>query len=190
MIEWNTKLKTSEGDVSIKDIATKYSGNDSGDFRYSQFTAQTKTDRRIVASPTHSWIYPESDIFVMNEMEDWVRLKGLYFHKPHQIGFETWYSRKNPKKNRFSITTDPSQKFLCMGSSKLVWKSCNDLLKEGLGVDKGVNYFKSLKEETICYEYFGTLKKFDPRMKFFSVHADISYGVCTSEGIVLGSNTC
>lgn len=188
MLDWSNKILTDRGIMTLKEIATTYSGKTVKDYHNRWFTSQIKTDKRFVSQAKNFRISPNIDMRVKNEHGEWVPLEYLYFHGSTEYIFKVYFFTPNLKNNssfnnnEFIIRCLPRQMFLVYGSSTLKWKK----LSQFNGISK--EYMKLHNEHLHYSEYMGTVKT-NCRTQLVSIKATDSLGVCLDPGIVVLSTT-
>ena len=183
MLDWNQKVLTQEGPISLKEMATTFSGKIPKDYHNRPYTAQPKTDRRIIQQAKSFWIDVKREFLLLNERGEWKPMEGLYFHGSTEVIFKTHFFASDLMKkcgkrvNEIVIKSNPLQQILIIGSQKLKWSPVNSF--QGIG-----QTFAVIKNPEIDRaEYMGSVKSYTST-QFVSVIAKDSMGVCLDPGIV------
>jgi len=186
VLTFNNKLITNKGSISIKDLATKYSGLRSVNLNNRWYTAKIKTDYRIVAQAKNFQIVPKEKFLVMNEKGEWKKLNYIYFYGSSGYYFNVQFftpnliNKKPFKTNQYSLKCHLRQRILVFHGDKLKWKRIPELNEIG----KEYIRLKSDVDELYYGEYMG-IYKVNYNVQLASIHAEDSVGVCIEPGIVV-----
>ena len=195
MLDWNQKVLTQDGPISLKEMATTFADNKiPKDYHNRLYTARPKTSRFIIQQAKSFWVDVKKKFFLLNERGEWKPMEGLYFHGSTEVIFKTHFFASDLMKkcgkrvNEIVVKSNPLQQLLIIGPQKLRWSPVNSF--EGIG-----QTFAVMKNPEIDRaEYMGTVKSYTST-QFVSVIAKGSMGVCVEPGIVafsgvsIGNNT-